>query len=398
MAELSARWHPVRLRLAIFFALLALMISSCAAELADGDEARSCSADPIYTGPAPKVAFDRSAFPVQPANLERPLAAETIRRLDAAFAKGFAASRATAASVAIARLPEDGVNAGIWTARVRTDGGPRDFWWASAGKMVTASVILQLVGEGRLSLDATIESWFPEFPHAVLITIDQLLTHTSGAFTFDNDARQRTNAGYVEPNHLVEMSARQGLDFCPGTDWSYSNTGYVMLALIAERIERRPFAEIVRRRIAEPLNAPSLRVLAPDADPGRVVAPRGKPGGTIAAFATIGGAGPVVGEPIDMLRALDAWLHGALIPASLRDGAVARLFPVFSSSASYGQGIMVIDVPDAFAPTRWIGHLGGSPDSKAVLIYDVHRRTFIALVLNTDANGETLALNLLKAL
>lgn len=58
------------------------------------------------------------------------------------------------------------------------------FWWASAGKMFTSSVILQLVSEGKIALNQTIDPWFPNYPQAQFITVEHLLTHTGGVFSF----------------------------------------------------------------------------------------------------------------------------------------------------------------------------------------------------------------------
>ena len=127
-------------------------------------------------------------------------------------------------------------------------------------------------------METTVERWFFSFPGAERITVDHLLTHTSGAFTFDNDARQRTNAAYVPPRELVAIAVRRGRDFYPGTNWSYSNTGYVKLTLIAEAVEGRPFDEIVHARVAEPVGASSLQVIGPRTDPRSAVAPRDAPG------------------------------------------------------------------------------------------------------------------------
>ena len=348
-------------RTAILFGI-ALALGGCAG--AAGRSEGSCPAGAPYLGPDLRPPPAASDLPAHAIAMDRALPRAVAARLDRAFRAGVSATEATAAAAAVVRLQGgDGALPEAWSAAIGTDGGPEDFWWASAGKLVTAAVILQLSGEGALSMGTTIERWFPDFPRADRITIDHLLTHTSGAFTFDNDARQRGNRGYLPPGDLVAIAARHGLDFCPGMDWSYSNTGYVMLAMIAERVEDRPFAEIVRTRVAEPLGAFSLRVIGPRTPAASVVAPRGAPGGTIPTFATIGGAGPVVGTPMDMIRLLDGWFGGTLVPSRQRDAALAHLFPVFASTASYGRGIMVIDVPGQTPQTRWFGHLGGSPVS-----------------------------------
>lgn len=319
-------------------------------------------------------------------------------RLDEAWSEGLMGTDASVASVVVVGLDGGPAPSGVWTAYAGPSDGPRAFWWASVGKMVTAAAILQMEREGRLSLGDTIDRWFPDFPGAATLRVDHLLTHTGGVHSFDRDARLRDRRDYVAPDRLVAASVRQGIDFCPGTNWFYSNTGYVMLARIAERVDGEPFARIVERRIAGPLGLRSVRTLGPATDPTSLVAPVGRPEGTIKAFATIGGAGPVAGDARDMVRLLHAWMGGRLVGREQRNAALARLHPMFGSTASYGRGVMVVDVPDEEGGTVWIGHLGGSPDAKALLAFDVRRNAYVGLLLNTDADGEALALRLLQVL
>lgn len=73
-------------------------------------------------------------------------------------------------------------------------------------------------------------------------------------------ASQIERFGYC-PDELIAIAARQGADFYPGTYWSYSNTGYVMLAQIAEEIDGKPFSEVVRNRLLTPLNLTQTQAL-----------------------------------------------------------------------------------------------------------------------------------------
>lgn len=402
MLFLSNLLAPLRWISGLCATTSALLIAGCAWDGTSMQISKqpACKASSAYDGRALRPAVNIAALPVRPATAVQSFPASVQTALSSRWQEGLTASGATTGAITIMQLGAAGTDepASSWSSFNGGDGDARSFWWASAGKIVTASVILQLEREGALAITDNIDRWFPDFPGAELITIEQLLTHTSGAFTFDNDAQIRLRQYYIPPAELIAASARQGLDFCPGTNWLYSNTGYVMLALIAESVDQQSFAQIVERRIASPLGLSTLHVLGPNTDPQSVVAPKGKPGGSIAAFATIAGAGPVVGDAPAMVALLSAWLDGRLIGEDARNRALTTLYPMFESSASYGRGIMVIDVPDQEGATRWIGHLGGSPDAKAVLVYDLVRRTYVALALNTDANGEALALSILAAL
>ena len=382
----------------------ALLLAGCFLSfgLVTGAEARTtqCAANAEYVGPPFRRALDVPFPSKTPLTFDMSFEEPIIANFESRWTENLANTGATAAAITIVQLPPDGSTepSRSWSKETGLKKGPRAFWWASSGKIVTAAVMLQLVNDDRISLETTIDNWFPDFPNADVITINQLLRHTSGAFTFDNDVKLRGRADYLTPQELIAASARQGSDFCPGSNWLYSNTGYVMLAQIAEQIEGIPFEEVVQRRIAGSLGLTSMRVLLVETDAATVVAPKGHPFGTIPAFATIAGAGPVVANTRDMAVLLHAWLNGDLIGTEARDRAISNMAPMFSSSASYGQGIMAINVPEQSLPTMWIGHLGGSPDAKAVLIYDVRRKAYASLALNTNANGEALAVQLLEAL
>ena len=71
---------------------------------------------------------------------------------------------------------------------------------------------------------------------------------------------------------------------------------------------------------------------------------------------------------------------------------------MFGEPMHYGRGVMVMDVPDPEAPTTWLGHVGGSPNAKTVLMYDVNREAFIAVSLNAQGPAEALANVLMKTL
>jgi len=286
---------------------------------------------------------------------------------------------------------------GYWSGSVGQQ-DPR-FWQASVAKLLTSAVILQMVSEGRLSLDQTVDAWFPDAPNGKLATIDDLLSHTGGLFSFNADPAFRASARYWTPEELVKLSASHGAQFCPGTRFDYTNTGYVMLARIAEQIDGRPFEAIVEQRIASPLGLTSVTLLGPEADAGSLAYLARTPGSAGAPeIASITGAGNLLASTGDALALLHGWLVGDLVPPDQRATAFARVVRMYDWPLNYGRGVMVYKVPDPRRATTWLGHSGGGPGAGAVVLYDIDRDVYLAAAMNVEGPIEALANDMLKTL
>ena len=130
---------------------------------------------------------------------------------------------------------------------------------ASITKSFVATVVLELVAEGRLSLDDTVEHWLPGLvPNGAAITLRELLNHTSGLFDFGDD--QVWNQSRVAdpqriwlPKELIAAAVSHPPYFRPGTAWHYSNTNYVLLGLIIEAATGRSLGDELRERLLQPL-------------------------------------------------------------------------------------------------------------------------------------------------
>jgi CubicO group peptidase (beta-lactamase class C family) len=121
----------------------------------------------------------------------------------------------------------------------------------SVRKQFVAAAVLLLVEDGRLSLDDDIRKHFPELPdYGQKITVDHLLTHTSGIR--DWIGLRALTGGKVDD--VVSLTLRQrGLNFAPGEEWSYSNSGYVLLTDLVARASGMSFPDFTRKRLFEPL-------------------------------------------------------------------------------------------------------------------------------------------------
>lgn len=374
---------------------IAILLAGCISTVAAAPG--RCDPHSAYQGPALRAPVTLDEEPPVPVSPDRPMDPDLAAKLYRRFQKLILTkTEASHASIAVWSP-----HLGYWSADVAAGAPARasiPYWWASVGKMATATIIFQMVDEGKLSLDDRLSTWFPDYPNADLISVDQLLTHTGGVFSFNADKTLQKQDGYQPLERLISVSAKHGPDFCPGTFWNYSNTGYVMLGRIAERIDGKPLADIVQDRIAAPLSLTSLAVVTPSDTVDTIVPATGTNPPSPAAIASIYGAGAYRASAADMLRFLSAYLSAEIVSTTLRDRALSDLYPMFGTPMYYGRGVMVIDVPDPDRPTLWIGHLGGSPNAKALLIYDRDRDVYLALVLNTNAPAEAIANTILKDL
>lgn len=134
----------------------------------------------------------------------------------------------------------------------------------SVAKQFTAMAIMLLVQDGRLSLDDQVRKHIPELPdYRVPLTIRHMLTHTSGLRDWGSIAgiagAPRTTREYTHAHVLDIVSRQKSLNFPPGTQWSYSNTGFNLSAIIVDRVSGMSFADFSKRRIFEPLGMTSTQ-------------------------------------------------------------------------------------------------------------------------------------------
>lgn len=143
------------------------------------------------------------------------------------------------------------------------------FLIASVTKMFTAVGTMLLVQDGKVQLDTPVGTYVPDLPpHWRPATVRQLLSHTSGINSFTNhDAPPcgpgtREQANYRQQDVIAEVSCLP-LDFAPGTNWSYSDTGYFVLGLLIERVSGLNYEKYLRQRIFKPLDMRFTRLMGP---------------------------------------------------------------------------------------------------------------------------------------
>lgn len=130
------------------------------------------------------------------------------------------------------------------------------FQIGSVTKQFTATVILKLQEEGKLSVHDRLEKYFPQFKYANEITVENLLTHTSGIYNYTADIDEEDSAIVCNPidkQIFFDIINKHSLDFKPGTQFSYDNSGYYLLGLIIEKVTGKSYEQNVRDIIFTPL-------------------------------------------------------------------------------------------------------------------------------------------------
>jgi CubicO group peptidase (beta-lactamase class C family) len=132
----------------------------------------------------------------------------------------------------------------------------------SITKTFIGTLILQLVGEGKLGLDEPIQRWAPQVPNAQHITVREILNMSSGLYDYSDDQQwgrqalaptEQLLARQWAPEQLVRVAVAHKPYFAPGKGYHYSNTNLILLGLIIEQVTGRPVQDVLRTRILQPL-------------------------------------------------------------------------------------------------------------------------------------------------
>ena len=187
---------------------------------------------------------------------KQPLPAAQVTAIDAAVTKALKETGVPSAEIAVVRGGEIVLNR-AWGKPSETLLQPDPqlpYQIASNSKQFLAALLLLLEDEGRISLDDKVSKWLPELPSGDRMTVRQLLSHTSGLQDFwPQDYSFAAMTQPVEPMDIVRRWGMKPLDYAPGTRWQYSNTGYVVAGLIAEKAGGAPLMEQLQARIFNPL-------------------------------------------------------------------------------------------------------------------------------------------------
>ncbi|MEW1841483.1 serine hydrolase domain-containing protein [Nonomuraea angiospora] len=259
-------------------------------------------------------------------------------------------------------------------------------------KTFTATLVLQLVAEGKLGLDTPAADYLPGFGLDRRITVRMLLQHTSGVFNFTGEVYDdgtivhgipvpygSTGKEWVDnrfhtyrPEELVELALSKPARFEPGEGWSYSNTNFVLARLLIEKVTGRSLAEEMRRLILGPLGLSGTVV--PDASP-EIPAPhahayyRYEDAGEHKTIditrhnpSWVSTGGDMISTTRDLATFISALLGGRLLPAHLL-AEMCTPRPTGIPNMDYGLGVFVVTTDGG----TLISHNGGTVGSAALM-------------------------------
>ncbi len=284
----------------------------------------------------------------------------------------------------------------------------------SISKQFTAAGLMKMREQGKLDLDATFATYYPDFPRGGDITIRQMLTHTAGLGNYTDTKTpdifyDRARHDYPSPELYAAMKSQTDPEFVaePGTAWHYSNTAFVLLGLLFEKLAGEPFAMALRHQVLDPAGLAltaddDLFEVVPNRASGYSPDPKAPSGYKNAAFISMtfpGGAGALRSTCEDLCRWHQALLGGKVVnaeslklmltPGRLKTGLLPSHKDKDGKSVDikYGFGLDIGEDPHG----AFIEHGGGIFGFLSNIRTYVDSRTSLARIQNADADASTAA-------
>ncbi|MFI6587389.1 serine hydrolase domain-containing protein [Embleya sp. NPDC050493] len=368
-------------RVAAATALLSLVVTAgpaTATEVSGREAGTSVRSESATTLPAPNLAGLRDA-------LTRTLAAGApgaMTRID----DGRTVHRETAG------VSDTSTGAGMDTnARFRI---------GSVTKTFSTVVLMQLVGSGAVDPDAPVDRYLPGVLPDTRITVRRLLTHTSGLWDYSNEMFARTIPGFEEVRNkvftfreLIDLSTAHPATAVPGTTYQYSNTNFVVVGALIEKLTGRSVQEEYERRIIRPLHLRDTAHVHPETTiPGKVIRgyltpdEAGAPlvDSTEQTVSWAQSAGAMISSPGDLDRFVSALLGGRLLRADLLDQMLRMTPSDASGTRFYGLGLRRRDLSCGISV---YGHTGTVQGYYTYAFTTRDGRRSVTSVANATNNG-----------
>ncbi|MET7689038.1 serine hydrolase domain-containing protein [Streptomyces sp. NPDC005483] len=257
----------------------------------------------------------------------------------------------------------------------------------SETKTFTATALLKLVDDGRLGLDDPISDYVRNVPNGSHITLRHLAEMRSGLFPYTDDADFQHDLlsdpkRSFTPQQVLAYGFRHKNTFAPGTQFQYSNTNFVLLGLVVEKVSGQRLADFIEKRVLRP--ARLSHTLLPNRSEFPQPHPHGYTDQTLSGAVTDStdwnpSWAWAAGGMISDLRDLHRWARIVATGTLLRPQTQAQrltMLPTGHPGTSYGLGI--------FESGGWIGHNGSIPGYETVTVYLPSKKATLVLMINTD--------------
>jgi D-alanyl-D-alanine carboxypeptidase len=275
----------------------------------------------------------------------------------------------------------------------------------SVTKTFVSTVVLQLVQEGKMKLDDSVERHLPGLvPNGENVTVRQLLSHRSGLHSYTDTLWGAGMRGFYDtrfktytPHQLIADSNENAPTFAPGTDGHYSNTNYILLGMLIEKVTGNTAKTEVGERIIEPLGldrtsfpGKSTRINGPHANGYMRLDGATSPYTDVTDYSTSWAwtAGAMISDTRDLNTFYKALVTGKLLPASLMKEMKST--QALDDGGQYGLGLAKFDNP-AFGTAY--GHVGGAPGfaTHSFTLADGSRQVTVSINAMADTDEENKA-------
>lgn len=244
---------------------------------------------------------------------------------------------------------------------------------ASITKMFVATAVLRLTEQEKITLDDKLDKWYPDYPEADRITVRMLLNHTSGISDY---------AVSGSPEEIIAVSADMPRYFEPGAGWAYSNTNYILLGRIIERVAEETLADFLRREIFEEADLPVTSLEQDEGLLGTLAVGHLYEDDALTTYTADNPAwsdGGIVSSVADLAHFATRLFGGWLLSTAMLDHMLTFV------SSGYGLGVMRYEnatVGDGY------GHNGSLINFNGQLIYFPSIKTAVAIQANYPVAGD----------
>jgi D-alanyl-D-alanine carboxypeptidase len=255
----------------------------------------------------------------------------------------------------------------------------------SISKMFTAVAVLQLAEQGKLSLDEDLTKFLPELStHGQSAKVRHLLSHTSGIKNYGGPSWRKNKRLDLSPTDWLALVKDEPLDFAPGTNYSYSNAGYDLLALIIEKVSGETFPDYLRKHITEPADLKDTGYCTNQALIKKRAAPYEVVKGAIVnadAWGNYGyGSAMLCSTVIDLVKFQEALDDHRLLTAASVRLMQERAQLADGSTIGRGLGTGLGEIDGHFL----VGHTGSGGGWTSVLAHYPADRLTVAVLTNTE--------------
>jgi len=267
---------------------------------------------------------------------------------------------------------------------------------ASITKQFTASAILKLQEEGKLSVDDKLSKYIPDFPRGAEVTLRQLLTHTSGIHDYNPEPDHLSDVAKPTTTEVqIELIKRQQLlyDFDPGTKWRYDNSGYELLGYIVEKVSGQSFGDFLRENFFQPLGMTNSGVYREHLDLPHEA--RGYSLGTNGFEPPFyidpswsGGDGALYSTVEDLYRWNEGIFNGQVLGAASFQAAFTPI-PTNANQLNSGNGYGFGWFVRSYRGLREISHSGEVPGFTSMMVRLPGEKFTVVVLANADGKPNT---------